>query len=82
MIDAFYADAIPFHLVTREFLELVRSRLDPGGVVVTNMIGAVTGERVATVPVRLPDLPNRLPDRARPPGDDAGRPGRTPACAT
>lgn len=43
VIDAFYADSIPFHLATREFLELVRERLEPGGVVVVNVIGAVTG---------------------------------------
>ena len=43
MIDAFYADSIPFHLATHEFLELVRERLSPGGVVVVNMIGAITG---------------------------------------
>jgi spermidine synthase len=42
-IDAFFADAIPFHLVTREFLELARSRLAPGGVIVTNAIGAIEG---------------------------------------
>jgi spermidine synthase len=42
-IDAFYSDAIPFHLTTREFLELVRNRLAPGGVVVTNAIGALRG---------------------------------------
>jgi spermidine synthase len=45
MIDAFYADAIPFHLFTSEFMELVRSRLNPGGVVVTNTIGAISGEQ-------------------------------------
>ena len=45
MIDAFYADAIPFHLFTAEFMEFVRSRLNPGGVVVTNTIGAITGEQ-------------------------------------
>jgi spermidine synthase len=45
MIDAFYADAIPFHLFTSEFMELVRSRLNPGGVVVTNTIGAIEGEQ-------------------------------------
>lgn len=44
-IDAFYADAIPFHLATREFLELARSRLEPGGVVVTNVIGVLQGTR-------------------------------------
>ena len=43
VIDAFFADAIPFHLVTTEFLELARSRLAPGGVVVTNSIGAIGG---------------------------------------
>ncbi len=43
VIDAFFADAIPFHLVTREFLELTRERLSPGGVVVTNAIGALVG---------------------------------------
>jgi spermidine synthase len=43
IIDAFYADSIPFHLATREFLELARSRLVPGGLVATNIIGAVKG---------------------------------------
>jgi spermidine synthase len=43
VIDAFFADAIPFHLVTREFLQLARSRLEPGGVIVTNAIGAIAG---------------------------------------
>jgi len=42
-IDAFFSDSIPFHLTTREFLELVRSRLKPGGIVVTNVIGALEG---------------------------------------
>ena len=44
VVDAFYSDSIPFHLATREFLELARSRLAPGGVVVTNIIGAVKGD--------------------------------------
>jgi spermidine synthase len=43
VIDAFFADAIPAHLVTQEFLELARSRLEPGGVVVMNAIGAIAG---------------------------------------
>ena len=43
VIDAFYSDSIPFHLATREFLELARSRLAPGGIVATNIIGAVRG---------------------------------------
>jgi spermidine synthase len=44
-IDAYFSDAIPFHLATREFLELVRSRLNPGGVVVSNVIGAIRGSQ-------------------------------------
>ena len=44
VVDAFYSDSIPFHLATREFLELARSRLAPGGVVATNIIGAVRGD--------------------------------------
>jgi spermidine synthase len=43
VVDAFYSDSIPFHLATREFLELARSRLAPGGIVATNVIGAVRG---------------------------------------
>ncbi|MFN2471742.1 MAG: fused MFS/spermidine synthase [Gaiellaceae bacterium] len=43
MLDAFFADTIPFHMFTSEFLALVRSRLAPGGVVVTNTIGAMAG---------------------------------------
>ena len=43
VVDAFYSDSIPFHLATREFLELAKSRLAPGGLIATNVIGAVTG---------------------------------------
>lgn len=34
VIDAFSSDSIPVHLVTREAVELYRSRLAPGGVIV------------------------------------------------
>jgi spermidine synthase len=43
VIDAFFSDAIPFHLVTQEFLELARDRLAQGGVIVTNAIGSIEG---------------------------------------
>lgn len=36
-LDAYDARSIPFHLTTREFMELVRSRLKPNGVVVANI---------------------------------------------
>jgi spermidine synthase len=42
-VDAYYSDSIPFHLATREFLQLARSRLRPGGVLIANVIGAVRG---------------------------------------
>ena len=43
MVDAFYSDGVPFHLTTLEFVELMRDRLTPGGVIATNVIGAITG---------------------------------------
>jgi spermidine synthase len=43
MLDAFYADGVPFHMTTLEFVELLRDRLTPGGVVAVNVIGALTG---------------------------------------
>src|SRR4029079_7984087 len=42
-LDTFYADSIPFHMTTLEFLDLLRSRLAPGGVVVVNTIGSIRG---------------------------------------
>ena len=45
VLDAFYADSVPFHLTTLEFLQLVHERLNPGGVVVTNVIGAERGSQ-------------------------------------
>jgi spermidine synthase len=44
VIDAYFSDAIPFHLATLEFLDLVRDRLVPGGVVASNVIGSLTGD--------------------------------------
>jgi spermidine synthase len=42
-LDAYFSDSIPFHLTTREFIELVKERLAPGGVVVANVIGSLEG---------------------------------------
>jgi spermidine synthase len=44
VIDAYFSDSIPFHLTTLEFLDLVRDRLEPGGVVASNLIGSLTGD--------------------------------------
>ena len=49
--DAIFLDAftiggrIPFHLVTREFIELCRQKLAPGGVFVMNINSAVRGDK-------------------------------------
>jgi spermidine synthase len=44
-VDTYFEDAIPFHMTTREFLELAKTRLEPGGVVVANVIGAMAGDQ-------------------------------------
>ena len=43
VIDAYSESTIPYHLTTLEFLQLVRKILAPDGVVVSNIIGALTG---------------------------------------
>jgi spermidine synthase len=43
VVDVYYSDSIPFHMATREFVELAREHLSPGGVVVMNVIGSVRG---------------------------------------
>ncbi|MCW2955290.1 MAG: Spermine synthase [Thermoleophilia bacterium] len=44
-VDAYFADSIPFHLTTREFLDRVREHLTDDGVATANIIGAVEGRR-------------------------------------
>jgi len=39
VLDAYNSDTIPFHLITREFFELLRSRLTADGVLAINYIG-------------------------------------------
>jgi spermidine synthase len=44
LVDTFFADAIPFQMYTREFVELAHDRMRPGGAVVVNMHGSLVGE--------------------------------------
>lgn len=44
-MDAYHADALPFHLTTREFFSEAKERLNPGGVLVYNVIASVEGDR-------------------------------------
>jgi len=43
MLDAYFTDAMPFHLATRQFFELAQKKLTPNGIIVANLISAVTG---------------------------------------
>jgi len=43
LLDAYFTDATPFHLATKEFFELAQKKLTPNGIVVANLISAVTG---------------------------------------
>jgi len=46
VLDAYSSDAIPFHLITREFFELVRNRLTDDGILAINYIGRPEGDLV------------------------------------
>jgi spermidine synthase len=43
VLDAFKKDKVPFHMTTREFMELAESRLSDDGVLVANLIAAPNG---------------------------------------
>ncbi|MGE5606983.1 MAG: spermidine synthase, partial [Bacteroidota bacterium] len=45
VIDAYSESTIPYHLSTLEFLEATRKVLSPEGVVVSNIIGALSGTK-------------------------------------
>jgi spermidine synthase len=49
MVDAYRQPYIPFYLATREFFELARERLAPGGVVVVNVGHPEGGEELERV---------------------------------
>jgi spermidine synthase len=46
-VDAYFADSLPFHLVTKEFFELCHRKLPPDGVLAMNFNGTLTGRRNA-----------------------------------
>jgi spermidine synthase len=68
LVDAYRQPYIPFYLVTREFFQLVRDRLTPGGVVVVN-VGHPRGrhelERALAATLRAV-FPHVMSDRTRP----------------
>ncbi len=46
VLDAYNSDTIPFHLITREFFALARSRLTADGILAINYIGRPEGDFV------------------------------------
>jgi spermidine synthase len=44
VLDAFNSTGVPFHLLTREFFETVRGRLNPDGVFAANFIASLMGK--------------------------------------
>jgi predicted membrane-bound spermidine synthase len=45
IMDAYYADALPFHLTTQEFFKETKSRMATDGVLAYNVISALEGEK-------------------------------------
>ncbi len=43
LLDAFFAEGVPFHLTTQEFARLCHSKLSPEGVYAANFVGSLTG---------------------------------------
>ena len=54
LLDAYFTDAMPFHLTTKQFFEVAQKKLTPNGIIVANLISAVTGPsgRIARAFVR------------------------------
>ncbi|MBI4362135.1 MAG: fused MFS/spermidine synthase [Euryarchaeota archaeon] len=45
VVDTYTGSSIPPHLATREFVRLLKSRLEPGGLAIINLLGSPGGER-------------------------------------
>lgn len=44
ILDAFSKYYVPFHLMTLEYFELLKNRLEPDGIIVSNLIGTTEGD--------------------------------------
>ena len=62
IVDAYYADSIPFHLSTLEFQELVRSHLKPGGGRRREHHRLARGAAVTSVPLVRPHVQRGVSD--------------------
>jgi len=44
VLDAYAANYVPYHLMTDEFFKILEERMEPDGVVVSNVIGSIEGQ--------------------------------------
>ena len=49
ILDAFASTYVPYHLMTDEFFTLIEKRLEPNGVVVSNLIGSIEGHNSSLI---------------------------------
>jgi spermidine synthase len=43
VLDAYATNYVPYHLMTHEFFQILEKRLEPDGVVVSNLLGSIEG---------------------------------------
>ena len=61
LLDAYYADNMPFHLVTREFFGTARRKMTPEGVLVINLIGSLRGPDSTMIRAAIKTLSSVFP---------------------
>ena len=61
LLDAYYADNMPFHLITREFFDTALSKLTAEGVLVINLIGSLRGPDSTMVRAAIKTLSRVFP---------------------
>ena len=44
ILDAYATNYVPYHLMTHEFFQTLEKRLEPNGVVISNLIGSIEGK--------------------------------------
>ena len=45
ILDAYASTYVPYHLLTHEFYQLIEKRLEPDGIVISNFIGSIEGDK-------------------------------------
>jgi spermidine synthase len=45
VLDAYASTYVPYHLMTHEFFQTLEKRLEPDGVIVSNLLGSIEGSR-------------------------------------